>query len=84
MIVISPFHWVKMNWGAPAYPAALLALSAAFSFVIMMFNLPIPGGSTGHAVGGAIIGTFKDDSMFQNLTARLSAIGSRVLRPEIA
>lgn len=34
----------------------LLALSAAFSFVIMMFNLPVPGGSTGHAVGGAIIG----------------------------
>lgn len=34
----------------------LLALSAAFSFVIMMFNVPIPGGSTGHAVGGAIIG----------------------------
>ena len=34
----------------------LLALSAAFSFVIMMFNIPIPGGSTGHAVGGAIIG----------------------------
>ena len=33
----------------------LLALAAAFSFVIMMFNLPIPGGSTGHAVGGAII-----------------------------
>jgi len=35
----------------------LLALSAAFSFVIMMFNVPIPGGSTGHAVGGAIIST---------------------------
>lgn len=34
----------------------LLAMSAAFSFVIMMFNVPIPGGSTGHAVGGAIIG----------------------------
>ena len=34
----------------------LLALSAAFSFVIMMFNVPIPGGSTGHAVGAAIIG----------------------------
>ncbi|NYT02239.1 MAG: cobalt transporter CbiM [Methanosarcinales archaeon] len=34
----------------------LLALSAAFTFVIMMFNVPIPGGSTGHAVGGAIIG----------------------------
>lgn len=34
----------------------LLALSAAFAFVIMMFNVPVPGGSTGHAVGGAIIG----------------------------
>ncbi len=28
MLAISPFHWVKMNWGAPAYPAALLAVSA--------------------------------------------------------
>jgi cobalt/nickel transport system permease protein len=34
----------------------LLALAAAFTFVIMMFNVPIPGGSTGHAVGAAIIG----------------------------
>jgi cobalt/nickel transport system permease protein len=32
-----------------------LALGAAFSFVIMMFNIPIPGGSTGHAVGGTLI-----------------------------
>ena len=32
-----------------------LALGAAFSFVIMMFNVPIPGGSTGHAVGGVIV-----------------------------
>ena len=30
----------------------LLALGAAFSFVIMMFNVPVLGGSTGHAVGG--------------------------------
>jgi cobalt/nickel transport system permease protein len=29
----------------------LLSLFAAFSFVIMMFNLPLPGGTTGHAVG---------------------------------
>lgn len=32
----------------------LLALSAAFMFVIMMFNIPIPGGSTGHMVGGVV------------------------------
>ncbi|MDR3765221.1 MAG: cobalt transporter CbiM [Acidobacteriota bacterium] len=31
-----------------------LALFAAFSFVIMMFNLPLPGGTTGHAVGVGI------------------------------
>jgi len=32
-----------------------LALGAAFSFMIMLFNIPIPGGSTGHAVGGVIV-----------------------------
>ena len=32
-----------------------LAMAAAFSFLIMMFNIPIPGGTTGHAVGAAII-----------------------------
>ncbi|MBI2298312.1 MAG: cobalt transporter CbiM [Armatimonadetes bacterium] len=33
----------------------LLALSAAFCFVIMMFNVPIPGGTTGHAVGAVLV-----------------------------
>ncbi len=33
----------------------LLALGAAFSFVIMMFNVPIPGGTTGHAVGAVLV-----------------------------
>jgi cobalt/nickel transport system permease protein len=32
----------------------LVALLAAFSFVIMMFNVPLPGGTTGHAVGAAL------------------------------
>lgn len=32
-----------------------LGMASAFSFLIMMFNLPIPGGTTGHAVGSAII-----------------------------
>jgi len=31
-----------------------LAFSASFVFIIMMFNIPIPGGSTGHAVGGTL------------------------------
>jgi cobalt/nickel transport system permease protein len=32
----------------------LLSVFAAFSFVVMMFNLPLPGGTTGHAVGVGI------------------------------
>ena len=32
----------------------LLSVFAAFAFVIMMFNLPLPGGTTGHAVGVGI------------------------------
>ena len=32
----------------------LLAVFSAFSFVIMMFNLPLPGGTTGHALGVAV------------------------------
>jgi len=33
----------------------MLAIGAAFSFVIMMFNVPIPGGTTGHAVGAVLV-----------------------------
>lgn len=32
----------------------LISVFAAFSFVVMMFNLPLPGGTTGHALGVAI------------------------------
>jgi len=33
----------------------LLSIFSAFSFVIMMFNVPVPGGTTAHAIGGALI-----------------------------
>ncbi|HEY5561296.1 MAG TPA: cobalt transporter CbiM [Clostridiaceae bacterium] len=33
----------------------LLGIGAAFSFMVMMFNIPLPGGSTGHAVGATLI-----------------------------
>lgn len=32
-----------------------IGMAAAFSFIIMMFNIPIPGGTTGHAVGSAMV-----------------------------
>lgn len=34
---------------------AFLGFAAAFSFLLMMFNVPLPGGTTGHAVGGTLI-----------------------------
>ncbi len=34
--------------------APLLSVFAAFSFVIMMFNVPLPGGTSGHAVGATL------------------------------
>ena len=56
MIPIWYYAGRKLSSELKSRQVPLLALSAAFSFVIMMFNVPIPGGSTGHAVGGAIIG----------------------------
>ena len=44
---------VKKTLKAKQVP--ILAIGAAFSFVIMMFNVPIPGGSSGHAVGGVLV-----------------------------
>src|SRR6516162_8687146 len=32
----------------------LISVFAAFSFVVMMFNLPLPGGTTGHSLGVTI------------------------------
>lgn len=32
-----------------------LAMGAVFSFLIMMFNIPIPDGTTGHAIGSVLL-----------------------------
>jgi cobalt ECF transporter T component CbiQ/cobalamin biosynthesis protein CbiM len=34
----------------------LLAIGAAYSFLVMMLNVPIPDGTTAHAVGAVLIG----------------------------
>jgi cobalt/nickel transport system permease protein len=56
--VMVPIWWLagraaKRTLSARRVP--LLAIGAAFSFVIMMFNIPIPGGSTGHATGAPLV-----------------------------
>lgn len=33
----------------------MLGVCAAFSFLIMMFNIPVPGGTTAHAVGATLV-----------------------------
>ncbi|WP_291636535.1 cobalt transporter CbiM [Clostridium sp.] len=33
----------------------LMGIGAAFSFMIMMFNIPLPGGTTGHALGATLV-----------------------------
>ena len=53
----APFWYVslqKMKRLAGTRMIPLISVFAAFSFVVMMFNLPLPGGTTGHAVGVAI------------------------------
>jgi len=53
----APFWWVALRRLRKTLHTRLvprLSLFAAFSFVVMMFNIPLPGGTTGHAVGVAL------------------------------
>ena len=50
----APFWLLALNRVKRAFAARsipLLALFSALSFTVMMFNVPLPGGTTGHAVG---------------------------------
>lgn len=44
---------VKKNLDLAQIP--FMAMGAVFAFLIMMFNIPIPDGTTAHAVGGVLI-----------------------------
>lgn len=56
MIPVWLYASYRLNKELRSKQVPLLALSAAFTFVLMMINVPAPGGGTGHAVGAAIIG----------------------------
>lgn len=45
----------KIKEEIPKEKIPLIGVGAAFSFLGMMFNIPIPGGTTGHAVGGTLL-----------------------------
>jgi cobalt/nickel transport system permease protein len=55
MVPIWAVAAVKVKKTLKTKQVPLMALGAAFSFVIMMFNVPVIGGSTGHAVGATLI-----------------------------
>lgn len=44
---------VKQTMDISAIP--YLAVASAFTFIVQMFNIPIPGGTTGHAVGSGAV-----------------------------
>ena len=44
---------IRQTLSAKSIP--YLGMASAFSFLIMMFNVPIPYGTTGHAVGASIV-----------------------------
>jgi len=58
MFVLALPFWIRgvqmLREKMSARNIPIVALFAAFSFVVMMFNVPLPGGTTGHAVGGAL------------------------------
>jgi len=54
----APFWYIattRVRQALTGRTVPVLALFAAFSFVVMMFNIPLPGGTTGHAVGGTLL-----------------------------
>lgn len=45
----------KVGKELPKEKIPFLGIGAAFSFLIMMLNVPVPGGTTAHAVGGTLL-----------------------------
>jgi cobalt/nickel transport system permease protein len=59
MYVVSTPFWVvavqRVRKALNRRTVPALAMFSAFAFIVMMFNIPLPGGTTGHAVGGTVL-----------------------------
>lgn len=56
-VAAAPFWYVagrKVKSVLTARAVPVLSLLAAFTFTIMMFNIPLPGGTTAHATGAVV------------------------------
>lgn len=57
-VAAAPFWYIalkKVRKTLTMRTVPVLAIFAAFCFVVMMFNVPLPGGTTAHAVGGTLL-----------------------------
>lgn len=54
-IVVISVNKIKIELKDNSSLAPMLGISSSLSFLIMMFNIPIPGGTTAHAVGGTLL-----------------------------
>lgn len=56
-LIMAPVWYKALKWLKNLRPnqVPLLGVLTAFSFLVMMYNLPVPGGTTAHIVGGTII-----------------------------
>ena len=54
--------------------APMLGVASSLSFLMMMFNVPVPGGTTAHAVGSVLLAIllFSSFPTFHKLTMILS------------
>lgn len=57
--IVTVPSWVigarKLNKVLNQHTVPLLSIFSAFAFTLMLFNVPVPGGTTAHAVGGTLI-----------------------------
>ena len=60
MIPLWGFGFKKLKEKLNEKTLPLLGALSALSFIIMMFNVPVPGGTTGHAIGTALIAIIFD------------------------
>jgi len=60
MIPLWVYGFKKLKEKLDEKTLPLLGTLSALSFLIMMFNIPVPGGTSGHAIGTALIAIMFD------------------------
>jgi len=60
MIPLWAYGFKKLKEKLNEKTLPLLGALSALSFIIMMFNVPVPGGTSGHAIGTALIAIMFD------------------------